>query len=461
MSEILNDIHWHEGLFLRPHHLQMQQRSLAQRHAFARALTMTHPYGLLEARLSREALENRVVQFDRLTAVLPGGEIVSYPDNVELSALDIRGTFQARQSFTILLGLPRWYPDRANTLTPAEAEQARVKKIYRLSERECADENTGDNRQPIGMRKLNAFLLLEDDENRNDLDVLPVTRIVHGSGDRVGQPEEDMTFMPPCLVVEGSPVLGTLLRDLASQVEAARRQLAEQMSRAQIARKETAGSKEIDQFLRLRSLSRFSGRLAAIQPVRRITPFALYVELRDFYGELIALSPDRGMEVIPEYNHDQPAAAFQFLYSRIVDMLKPVGETGYLSVKLERDRDGFVAPLTAEHLNRPTEYYIGIETRMEVRDLATMAESIDKFKVMSKSMLARPVWGVPVTMERMPSFVLPAQAGLFYFRLAREKSAMWNKIREEGAIGVRWPDWEKSDFRVTLYMLVPRGEVRT
>jgi predicted component of type VI protein secretion system len=51
-------IHWYEGLFLQPQHLQAMQRDLIDRVAVERRLHLPFPYGVVESDLSRDALEN-------------------------------------------------------------------------------------------------------------------------------------------------------------------------------------------------------------------------------------------------------------------------------------------------------------------------------------------------------------------------------------------------------------------
>ena len=72
----LGHVHWHEGLFLQPHHIQLMQHLLGEQGAGERRLAWAYPYGLIEYRLSSDALENMLVQFDHLEVVLPSGLVV-------------------------------------------------------------------------------------------------------------------------------------------------------------------------------------------------------------------------------------------------------------------------------------------------------------------------------------------------------------------------------------------------
>lgn len=73
------------------------------------------------------------------------------------------------------------------------------------------------------IRRLNARLL--DGDDRTDLETLPIVRIKHGSGHGVGLPTPDRSFLPACMRLSGSAVLRELVRDLANQVEASRKEL--------------------------------------------------------------------------------------------------------------------------------------------------------------------------------------------------------------------------------------------
>ena len=148
-------IHWHEGLFLQPHHLQRLQKSFHDQVSAERQLTGAYPYGLLEARLSRDELENMRIRFERLRAIMPSGQIVNVPENSELPSLDIKQALsKSVAGFKIFLGVPLWQNVRANTVDTGPSGDTRAKLIYRVSEIECADENTGENPKPVQVRKV-------------------------------------------------------------------------------------------------------------------------------------------------------------------------------------------------------------------------------------------------------------------------------------------------------------------
>ena len=66
----IGQVHWHEGLFLQPHHLQAMQRALLEQSIGERKLSYPYSYGLIDAKISADALENMLVRFDRLRVVM-------------------------------------------------------------------------------------------------------------------------------------------------------------------------------------------------------------------------------------------------------------------------------------------------------------------------------------------------------------------------------------------------------
>ena len=314
-------IHWQEGLFLQPHHLQRMQRSIGEQFANERRLAHPYPYGVVERALSRDELENMRLRFERLRVVMPSGLELNFPENTELPSLDIKQALaKGTGAFNVLLGVPLWQPSRANTLSSSQPADSRVKLMYQVGEVECPDENTGENPKPIQVRKINARLLF-DHEDTAEMEVLPLLRVARAAGDDLGLPMEDPEFVPPCLVLTGSPVLRELVRDLINAVEASRAELVVQITRGGFSL-DTMRGVQFEQVLRLRTLNRFSARLPSLLNTPNLTPFTMYLEFRELLGELAALHPDRDEFASAAYDHDRPFVCFRELSVKIRSFLR-------------------------------------------------------------------------------------------------------------------------------------------
>jgi len=460
---IEGDIHWCEGLFLQPQHLQVMQRNILEKFARQSRLIWSYPYGLIEARISDDQLENMRVSFERLRAIMPSGLEVNVPDNTNLPSIDIKEAFASTSNaLTISLGIPVWYNSRGNVVDKGEDQDWRSKRTYRVTEIEKADENTGDNPQPVLVRQINARLLLDQDD-RSDLEVLPLLRIIHGTSDDVGLPRRDPAYIPPCFVVAGSSVLRELLADLANQVMASRNELVVQINRGGFSIENMRGV-QFEQVLRLRTLNRYSVQLASLIAIPgRVTPFQFYIILRELLGELAALRPDRDQFDIGAYDHDNPSVVFNELSNRIRGLLKGAVLAKYIKISLSLDNEEqlFTATLTEEALTLPNEYFLAIKTKQDPSELAELVLDRDRFKLMPRSLANQRVFGIQLARELYPPVELPAQVGMHYFRVMRSESArLWDRIQQERSIVVRWPNSGTSDFEITLYMTIPDTETR-
>lgn len=451
-------VHWHEGLFMKQHHLQEMQRVLTDRIDSVRKLAYAYPYGLVEARLSADALENLQIRFESLRVVMPSGVEVSVPDNCELALKDIKQPFESGQgSFTVSLGVPLWDAHGANTVDQASAEGRRAKRLYYVGETDRKDENSGEGAHPVHLRRINARLLLESDDQA-DMEVIPLLRISHGVGEDVGMPRQDPAYIPPCLVLSGSPSLRELARDMADKVEASRTEKVIQLTRAGFDLDNLRG-RQLQQMMKLQTLNRFAARLRHLAIAPSTTPFEMYIELRTLLGELAALHPDRDPFEVAPYDHERLAMSFQELCDRIRVLLTDIAAPRFIRLPFRKEGDMLVADLTDEHVTQPNEYFLGIKTREDPRVLSKLVEDADQFKFMARKMAKARAWGVKLTEERYPPLELPAETGLQYYRLIRSESErMWTQIVGEKAIAIRWPDVETSDYDVALFMTVPEGE---
>jgi len=456
-------IHWQEGLFLQPHHFQRMQKSLEDEIGSERRLAWPYPYGVIEARLSRDELENKRVRFDKLRAIMPSGLEVNYPAAAELPSLDITQAFsKGAGSFTVSLGVPLWQESRANTVPVTHDADTRVKLLYRIGEIECHDENTGENPKPLQVRKINSRLMFEH-EDASDMEMLPLLRIVRATGEDVGLPKEDPEFVPPCMLLSGSPVLREMVRDLVSQVEASRKELVVQVTRGGFSI-DTMRGVQFEQVMRLRTLNRYSARLPSIIAAPIATPFSVYLELRELLAELAAMHPDRDEFESAPYRHDNQFLCFRELANKIRSFLRGAVAPSFLKLAFKDVGGVLTANFSPEHFTQPNAYFLGIKSKLDPTAVARYVEDGDKFKLMPQSLATRAIRGIELKEERHAPLELPAAADLHYFRLERANSArMWQQIQTEKTAAIRWTggelDWSDASF--TLYMTVPAGSAKT
>jgi type VI secretion system protein ImpJ len=452
-------VHWHEGLFLQPHHLQMMQRGMLQQFSTERRLLMPYPYGVVEAQLSADALANLRITFERLHVVMPSGMEVRLPGNALLPTVSIKERYAASSDpITVSIGVPQWDPHRANTVG-LESQDWRLKRLYRVEEMPASDENTGQNQQTMQVRRINARIVL-DGEDTSDLDVLPLFRIQAAGGE--AKPKRDEQFMPPCMVVGGWPDLRQLVLDVTNIVTAARRNLVQKIRSIGVS-VDTMRGKDFIHVVRLMTLNRFSARLGSLVKAPNISPFEWYLELRDLMGELAALDPGRDPFELPGYDHDRPGPVFHEIKMRLTPQLEPEDDETLLKVPLTREQENyrFVCEMAESHFTAPNEYFLGVRTREDQRTMTELVEDTNRCKLMPFSLSGKRIFGIPLEREANPPAALPVEPGLHHFRLHRgQNERLWEQIKTEGKFVVEGRLMEFSDVEMTLFMTVPQGAIK-
>lgn len=448
-------VHWHEGLFLQPHHLQRLQRSVYEESARTRRLLGSYPAGVVEMRLSPDELSNFRLRFDRLLVLLPSGLVVDFPENADLPAIDLKPLFASGgHAFDLHLGVPLWHSKRSNAFEINAPADSRSKLLYKPVEVQVADENTGENPKAVLLRRINARILGPGDD-RDDLESIPLLRIVRATGEALGLPKLDPEYVAPCVYLSGSTVLYQRVRDIVAQVQASRKELVVQLGRGGFNIESLRGA-QFEQLMRLRTLNRFSARLGSLLAAPGVTPFDWYLELRDLHGELAALHPDRDDFNLAEYNHEGLFPVFEQLDEKIRALLRGVVTASFIKLDFTAEAGMHAASFTDEHFTKPVEYFLAIRSKLDPREVVRTVEDPDQFKFMPRSLATRAIRGVVLKEERVPPLQFPAQAGLTYFRVNRTESGrVWGQIQLEKSGILRWPDADASDFKITLYMTLP------
>jgi type VI secretion system protein ImpJ len=431
----MSQIHWHEGLFLQPQHLQRMQRNLLTGIWSERRYSLPFSYGVIEARLARDDLADQRIRFDKLHIAMPDGTIFRFPQDAVLPTLDIREAFRERPSgFVVGLGLPLWHPKAANTIDATKSRPGlRQKLVYQVDETELPDENSGENPQPVQTRKLNGMLMYED-EDRADMQFLPLVKVVRQVTDEAaGLPRTDPFFVPPSLLLSSAPVIFQLVRDLSSQVCATRDQIAKNLAGSSLDLRQLQGS-QFEHLGRLRCLARSAALLPSLiddSPyvagcAGRVPLFDIYLALRDLLAELTALYPGKVLEDPLPYDHDDPYPPFADLDTKI---------------------RAFLGTLTKPRYRK---------TPMDPTALVRLAEDRDNFKLIPVSYGLRALRGLVLREERTPPLELPVKAKQYFFRVVADESGrIWEHFIKEpqGIVHFDAPDLNR--FRIALYATIP------
>ncbi len=439
---------------MQPHHLQIMQRGLQSDIRAARSLLTPYCYGVLESRLSQDDLADGRIRFERLRAIMPSGQEIAFPDDSNLPALDIKADLaRGGGSLEVLLAAPLWVKSRANAFRQGDRPDPRIKLLYIPEEsRDTADANTGDNPQVLHIRKINARIVLKG-EDLSDMEHLPLLRVLRATGADAGKAQQDPEFVPPSLLLKSSPVLHEMMRELVAQLNASRNDL-----RLKVATGGLPLEMKWELTMKLAALNRVCGRLPSVVEEGTIAPFAVCLQLRELFGELLALYPQKNTFECEPYNHLDPCRSLKELDLKIRDLIRVTKGTPPKTMVFAGSPGMLRGALEPEDFEKPTAYFLGVATRIERTRVAVYLADGNKFKLMPRSMEQVAILGLELKEESFPPLDLPSQQNLHYFRLMPASNARrWDQIKQDKAMSLVWnnAEFDLGDAKFTLHMILP------
>src|SRR5437667_9973800 len=94
-------VHWNEGMFLRPHHLQAAHRFTSDQLHRSSQFDQHYNWGLRAIEIDKEALANHRLVVRSLQIRLRDGTIVYVPEDGELPEIDLKAALTGESPVTV------------------------------------------------------------------------------------------------------------------------------------------------------------------------------------------------------------------------------------------------------------------------------------------------------------------------------------------------------------------------
>jgi len=449
------EVHWSEGQFLRPHHLQAASRQLET--VRAAALNGLHPYGygFVALDLAHDAIENGVVELRACELVLRDGTVVIVPENCTIPPRELKPVLdKAVGPLDVYLGVPEVQAVRANVQTPGEEVPGRNPR-YTIDLVERYDENTGDNPQSIEVRRLRGTVFLGE-EDRAGFECVRLGRIERSAAG----PKLVNNVVPPLLKMRAWGPLCAAVDVLWNDIRARVEQLgADAASRALTFA--TASPGDMEQLLKLQALSELSVRFGVLAGSPELHPHAFYLTLCEGIGRIALWDDLRRPRELPAYDHENCGPVFEELVRYLRTLVHAMLPRDYIERPFEAREGGYGVELDAEWFSPNYELFFGIRGALQVEEVQALFRAIN-FK------LASPRDAPEVFRRRLPGLEfkhagtvpnLPKSSDQFYFRIARTAPYWEHCERERGIFICMAPaDMPKlASLRLSLFAVRLRG----
>jgi type VI secretion system protein ImpJ len=433
-------VHWHEGMFLRPHHFQTAQRYIQYLSSLGEKWDLHYNWGLRSIELDLDALSNFRFVVRDLKVRLRDGTLVSIPEDGVLPNLDLKDAFEKGNSFQVFLGVPVLNLGKANVSGGPAADGAR----FVLDAQELEDENTGVNPQPIQVRLLNLKLLLST-QDHGGYEVIPLASI-RRSDRAEATPELDVSYIPPLLACDAwKPLQAGILEAIYDRIGKKLELLAGMVANRGITFDSTTQGDPMI-FNQLRMVNEAFHLLGIQFFAQGIHPLHAYLELNRLVGQLSIIHPDRRRPKLPDYDHDDLGKCFYRAKQELDMLLDIVEEPKYKEVPFVGAGLRMQVPLEPAWLESIWQMYVGVQNPPNVSteqciEMLTRAGRLD-MKIGSSDRVDEIYKlgqaGLKFAHTPRPPRALPTPQGLVYFQVLREASPEeWKHVQRSLSLAIR------------------------
>ncbi|MGB5834017.1 MAG: type VI secretion system baseplate subunit TssK [Thiohalocapsa sp.] len=423
-----NRVIWSEGLFLKPHHFQQQDRYIE--HLVASSCRTAAPYswGMRRLTFDQDLLGLGKLSVTEAVGLLPDDTPVDAPACDPLPAPISPAEDVAGQ--IVYLSLPLRRP---NVRESGGLDDSQAMLRYRAGE-ETTRDNTGDaqTEEMLEVGRLDLRLLTER-EHREGFACCGIARILERRAD--GQLLLDPNYIPPCIDIAASVRLLGFIEELLGLC---RRRADALASRVRAGA--GGGVSEWANFLLLQLINRFDPLVSHLMEIGgRHHPETIFRELLQLAGELSTfIEDDKRPPAFAAYRHEDLDSTFSPVFELLRQYLSREGVERAISIPIQERKFGFrVALVSDKSLLVDARFVMAAKADLDPEKLRTRFPAqakigpVDKIQELVK--LALP--GVGLRPMPMAPMELPYHAGFNYFELDHG-SDYWEQLSASGGFGM-------------------------
>ena len=431
----LSRVVWSEGMYLAPHHFQVQSRYFEDSIQFTASALCFAPYGFVGFGLDAEALRNGTLSLLHARGILPDGLAFQMPDCDALpAARNIADLFPpARDRVAVLLAIPERKPNGANC---AQSQDEGGWVRYMAESQTIPDETTGRDEKPVPLGRKN-FSLLLDTEAQEGILALPVAVIMRdGTGHFIFDPD----FIPPLTNIAASDRLMHILKRLIEILD----DKSAGLSKGSAATARTwaeYSTRDVAQFWLLHTVNSALAPLRDIYVGRHVHPERLFVQMLRLAGALCTFSIESHPRDLPLYQHIDLAGCFGALDHHIRTNLEAVVPTNVISIPLQKSSNYlYEGEIKDQRCLDRARWIFAI--RSSTGEVEIIAKTPQLVKICSNlfvpKLVERALPGMGLTHLPTPPSAISAQVDAQYFSINRS-GPCWEHIVQTRQVGIYVP----------------------
>lgn len=440
-----NKIIWSEGMFLRPHHFQQQERYFANLVERRSAPLRPYPWGFAQLKLDDQLLALGKVGIASATGVCADGAPFHIPSDDDAPApLEFP---DAAKNQVVVLALPLRRPAMAEVDTQERNDSLARFLVKEYEARDANADTPTDALVQVG--KLRLRLSLES-EPLSAYTCLPLVRVVEKRAD--GRLLLDEDFVPPCLDCQAAPPLAGFIAEIRGLLHHRGEELA-----SIVAGRAHSGVAEIADFLLLQCVNRAEPMFAHVEQIRGLHPESLFQLCLVLAGDLatFAHADKRPSEYAP-YRHDDLQGSFAPVMEDLRRSLSLVIERNAIPIPLEERQYGLrVARVPDRQLFRNANFILAAGARVPAETLRQRLPTQVKIGPVERirDLVNLQLPGILIHAIPVAPRQIPYHAGVSYFEM-EQGNEMWKQLEASGGMAIH----VAGDFpELTLELWAIRG----
>jgi len=428
-------VFWSEGLFLRPHHLQQQDRYVEHLVGGLTRQVTPYPWGFTTLEIDRDLAQQSKFAVRRATGIMPDGTPFAIPDDSPIpEPIDVPDTAAGQITWLCM-------PVAAPNTREVDEHSAESASRYVRSAETFIDSTAAlriEEEIDIAHPRLSFELRRTAKPGYISLGIARVLEV------RDRNILFDEKYVPPMLTCAAHPTIDGWINRIIGWID----NKLEELSRYAVDPSSGGGLQSVDYFV-LQLLNRQIPALKHLQRSAYVHPERLYDELLRLAGELATFATaERRARDYQAYDHDDLENVFGPLIRDIQDFLS--AQLGRRAIRLqiiERAQNAFVSPIRDRSLFRNATLVLEVAARRPLIEIQNQFPHL--FKVGPNTKMNEIVHahlpGVPLVHLPTPPPHIRAITDHVYFYLDR-KSPLWPEFSTAGSIGMHfsgdWPDLE-------------------
>ncbi|XQW83493.1 type VI secretion system baseplate subunit TssK [Thalassotalea piscium] len=418
-------IAWTEGMFLRPQHMQQQERYLKFQQSAINAKVNPLFWGILQHEIDNSLLSLGQFRLNSIECIFQDNTLATLPEQGPLpEAITIpSGTLD--QLIYIVLPI-----NKSTGLNISNGEGSQITR-YHYHDHNIVDTSIGSEASEIlQIGKLNCQFKLQN-EDRSGYVSIAIARVIEVSDE--GVITLDKKFIPPCLSIDNIQSLVKITREIKGMINQRADAIAARLSQAQ------GSSSSISDFLMLQLLNKYQPIFEHYNLMSGIHPETLYITIISLSGELATFSSaDKRAPDFPKYLHDNLSYVFSNVMASITQSLSSVLEQTAIELPLEKSKYGiYFTPIHDKNSLDRADFILAVKAALpneEVRKRLPAQIKIGSVESI-RELVNNQLPGIGIIALPVAPRQVPYHSGYHYFQLDKQNSH-WLKLQSSGGIAL-------------------------